>query len=648
MPITQSERIISIQSPLGSDTLVFQRMTGQESLGQLFEYKLEMLSEDHSIQFTDLLGQNITVELEAENEETRYFNGFVSQFDYSGTVDRYSIYHAKIRPWLWFLTRTADCRIFQELNATDIIQEVFRDNGFSDFELSVSRSCTPREYCVQYRESDFDFVSRLMEEEGIYYYFKHESSKHTLVLTDDISSHENSGKILYYPPDQDRRDEQHIDHWRTKTQVRSGKYVADDFDFVKPKQDLESRSANPGGHEQSDKEIYDYPGNYYEKGLGDDLTRIRLEELQSVAEVGRGRGNSSKITTGKLFELSDYPREDQNTEYLVTETQLDIWSDQYISQSASSESNTREDVLRCKFRTLKRTTPFRSPSITPKTRVKGPQTAIVVGPSGEEIYTDKHGRVKVQFHWDRLGKSDENSSCWIRVSQNWAGKRWGGVFLPRIGQEVIVDFLEGDPDRPIITGRVYNGDNTPPYGLPANKTQSGIKSRSSKEGSEDNFNELRFEDKKGQEEVYFHAEKDFNRVVENDDTLKVGFDKMDPGDQTIDIYNNRTVTIDQGDDTLTVKTGDRTDTIEKGDDTHTVKLGNLTVNVNAGKSYHEAAQSIELVCGASSIKLEPAKISIKSPQIEIKADAKLDAESPMTTVKGTAVLTLKGGVILIN
>ncbi|OMH25758.1 type VI secretion system Vgr family protein [Motiliproteus sp. MSK22-1] len=627
MSITQSDRIISIESPLGADVLVFRRMTGHESLGKLFEYNLEMLSEDSNIRYTDILGQNLTVILEAEDGGIRYFNGFVSQFDYTGTSDRYAVYKATIKPWLWFLTRTADCRIFQDQDVTAIVQAVLRDNGFSDFELAVSRTCVTRKYCVQYRETDFSFISRLLEEEGIYYYFRHQAGKHILVLTDDISSHESSGTILYYPPEQDRRDEQHVDYWQTHTKVKSGKYVATDFDFIKPKKSLESRSSSPGSYDHSDDEIFDYPGKYYEKGPGDSLTRIRLEEIQAVAEQGDGRGNTSKITTGKLFELSNYPRIDQNIEYLVTETELEICSDDYISQSASSshspvpsEANTVaetsiddpvKDVYRCQFKALKQTIPFRSESVTRKTRVEGPQTAIVVGPAGEEIYTDEHGRVKVQFHWDRYGTSDENSSCWIRVSQNWAGKQWGAVFLPRIGQEVIVDFLEGDPDRPIITGRVYNGDNPTPYGLPANKTQSGIKSRSSKGGSGDNFNELRFEDKKGVEEIYFHAEKDFNRVVENNDTLKVGFSKKEPGDQTIDINNDRTETVGHNE---TISIGnDRTETVANNE---TINIGvnrdetvggNETVGIGINQTITVGANKTETIVAASTETIGAAK-----------------------------------------
>jgi len=588
-------------------------MSANENLSQLFEYELELLSEDGEIKHESLLAKNITVTLENDDGSKRYFNGYISRFAYAETADRYYLYRATLRPWLWFLSLTADCRIFQNKKIPDIIQQVFRDNGFSDFELSLSGTYREWEYCVQYRETDLSFVTRLMEQEGIYYYFKHNKDKHLLVLADSVSAHKNVGDILYFPPDQhDRRKEEHIESWHLTSEVRPGKYVTDDFDFEKPKAELEARSANPAGHPLADKEIYDYPGEYIETSNGNNYARIRLEELQASYETAVASGDSRKISAGALFKLSDYPREDQNREYLVTSANYQVNSDEYVSSSASTE---KTKTFTCEFSAMARTRPYRPPQVTPKPTVQGPQTAVVTGPSSEEIHTDKHGRVKVQFHWDRLGKRDENSSCWIRVAQPWAGKQWGGVFLPRIGHEVIVDFLEGDPDCPIITGSVYNAETKPPYSLPTNKTQAGLKSRSSMDGNADNFNELRFEDKVGEEEVYFHAEKDFNRIVENDDSLKVGFEKKDPGDQTVEIYNNRTTTIKQGNDSLTVSSGDR------------------SVKVNAGKITEEAAKSIELKVGGSSIKIEPAKITIKAPQITIQAD-------------GT--LTLQGGMIKIN
>jgi type VI secretion system secreted protein VgrG len=332
-----------------------------------------------------------------------------------------------------------------------------------------------------------------MEQEGIYYYFKHEIDKHTLVLSDSVGSHEafpGYEKLPYFPPDEQAlRERDHIYDWNISQSM----------------------------------EIYDYPGEYLQTGDGENYVRARIEELQAEHEQVQGQGNARGLSVGSLFELTDYLREDQNREYLIVSATHQVESDAYSSGAAAAS----EEVYSCSFTALHSKKPFRPVRSTPKPMVQGPQTAVVVGPSGDEIHTDEYGRVKVSFHWDRKSKSDENSSCWVRVAQVWAGTKWGGIQIPRIGQEVIIEFLEGDPDRPIITGRVYNNDNMPPYDLPANATQSGIKSRSSKGGSADNFNEIRFEDKIGDELVYIHAEKDQANVVENDETIAVGNDRAE-------------------------------------------------------------------------------------------------------------------------
>jgi type VI secretion system secreted protein VgrG len=521
----QAERAVEIFTPLGDDVLLFHRMTATEALGHLFQYDLDLLSKDPNIKFEDLLGQSVTVSLELPQDKTRYFNGFVSRFSLSGSLGDLSAYTATVRPWLWFLTRTADCRIFQEMTVPDIIKQVFRDQGFTDFEEALSGSYRKWTYCVQYRETDFNFVSRLMEQEGIYYYFKHEKNKHQLVLADSVSSHEafpGYEKLPFFPPDEHlRREEHHIYEWTVSQEVQPGIYALDDYDFERPKASLQVKATIQRGHARARMEIFDYPGEYTQTGDGETYVRARIEELQAEYEQVQGQSNARGLSVGSLFQLIDYPRQDQNREYLVVSATHELESDAYTSGSAAEG----EDVYACSFTALDSKQPYRQPRTTPKPMVQGPQTAIVVGPSGEEIYTDKYGRVKIQFHWDRYGKNDENSSCWVRVAHVWAGTKWGGIQLPRIGQEVIVEFLEGDPDRPLITGRVYNNDNMPPYDLPANATQSGIKSRSSKGGSADNFNEIRFEDKKGAELVYIHAEKDESIVVENDKDQSVGHDE---------------------------------------------------------------------------------------------------------------------------
>lgn len=535
----QSARPFNISTPLGDDVLLFYRMTATEELGRLFRFELDLLSREPDIAFDDILGQNVTVRLALADDQKRYFNGFVSRFSQEGFLDEFHVYSATVHPWLWFLTRTADCRIFQEETVPDILKKVFKDHGFSDYEESLSGNYRKWEYCVQYRETDFNFVSRLMEQEGIYYYFKHDKDKHIMVLADSVSSHEpypGFETLPFFPPDEHlRREEDHIYEWTLAQEIQPGTYALNDFDFTRPKASLQVKSSIQRHHAHAAMEIFDYPGEYPDTDDGETYARARIEELQVTQELAQAQSNALGLAAGSLFELTDYPREDQNREYLITSATHQMESEAYSSGSSSGSSG----GYTCNFTALPSKQPYRPARITPKPMVQGPQTAIVVGPSGDEIHTDKYSRVKVSFHWDRYSKSNETSSCWVRVAQIWAGKQWGGIHIPRIGQEVIVDFLEGDPDHPIITGRVYNNDNMPPYELPANATQSGIKSRSSKGGGAENFNEIRFEDKKGEEEIYLHGEKNWTINIENDKNQTIGHDEM------LSVGNDRTKSVEK-------------------------------------------------------------------------------------------------------
>lgn len=588
MGYTQKNRPIKVTTPLGDDVLMLRAMSGNEELGRLFQFDLDLLSRDEQIKLEDVLGQSLTVELLLPDGELRYFNGIVSRFCQVGASGEFFSYQATLRPWFWLLTRTSDCRIFQEMTVPDIIKEVFGDNGFSDFEESLSGEYRTWEYCVQYRETDFNFISRLMEQEGIYYYFVHDDGKHTLKLSDSISAHEPiaTPDVPYYPPSQNvERDDDYIQDWFISRDLQPGAYSQRDFDFKNPKANLETKLSNPFNHDKSDFEIYDYPGEYVTAGEGNHYVRARLEELHTNYERMRGEGNVHGLYAGGLFNLTGYPRDDQNREYLVISASYNLQSNPFETGRGGEG-----DSYSCNFEVMNSEQSFRAARITPKPMVQGPQTAMVVGPSGEEIYTDEFGRVKVQFHWDRYGEQNENSSCWVRVSHPWAGKSWGSIALPRISQEVIVSFMEGDPDRPIITGRVYNADSMPPYELPANATQSGVKSRSSKGGSGDNFNEIRFEDKKGSEEVYIHAEKDQNNVVENDETTSVGHDRTETvgNDETISIANDRTE--DVGNNESISIGNDRTETVGNNE---TITIGadrtedvgsNETISIGSSRS----------------------------------------------------------------
>lgn len=647
MALSQVDRIASVTTPLGETDLLLYRMTGTEHLSQLFEYELELLSEKNDIDLKALLGKNATVKLLLPDGKHRSFHGVVTRISLFGMLGRLYYYRATLRPKPWLLSRTGNCRIFSNLSVPDIVKKVLAEHGYTDLENKLSGTYEPREYCVQYRESDFNFISRLMESEGIYYYFKHTDSQHTMVLCDDSSGHAQPPKqtVRYLPPEnQGRRKEEHIFDWRVSEEIQSGVYEHDDFDFEKPKAELKTTSNDPGGHEEDGKEVYDYPGNYIKTANGDHYAKVRMQEMRAGFEYISASGNTRNLAAGNKFDLIEFPRKDQNQEYIAVSTQIQLQNNGYESFGIADCM----EPYQCLYTVISSKFNYRAPRISRIPIVQGVQTAIVVGKSGDEITTDKYGRVKVQFHWDREGKNDENSSCWVRVAQVWAGKNWGAIHIPRIGQEVIVDFLEGNPDRPIITGRVYNADQMPPYDLDANKTQSGIKSRSSKDGSSDNFNEIRFEDKKGDEELYIHAEKNFTRVVENDDVHTIGFDKKDPGDQKVDIYNDRTVTLDQGNDLLTVKMGNRTAEIKQGNDEITVGMGNRTVKVNTGKITEEAMQSIELKVGQNSVKIDQTGVTIKGLMIKIEGQTTTDLKGLTTTVSGDAMLTVKGGVVMIN
>ena len=533
-------RAYKLVTPLGDTELLFYRMRAVENLSGISEFQVECFSENGSIDVDSILAQNVSIEMRMPDNSIRFFAGYVTRFAQAGKHRRFHIYHATVHTWNWLLTRTADCKIFQEKSVPDIIKEVFGDHPVADFEDRLSGSYNPREYCVQYRETDFNFVSRLMEEEGIYTFHEYDGMQNKLILADSLSAHSpfpGYASIPFVKPSGvGRTEREHVSHWKFEREVQPGKVALMDYDFKKPLVKLDAKSIITRGHQYADYEVFDSPGEYTEKGDGTNYAKTRVEELHSGYELVEGGSNARGVAVGSLFTLTDHKRGDQNKEYLVTRTE-------FSCQAEGFESDAVQGVTYdCSFVALSTEHTFRPERKTRRPLIKGPQTAVVVGKAGDEIYTDEYGRVKVQFFWDRYGASDENSSCWIRVSHPWAGKNWGMIAIPRIGQEVIVECLEGDPDRPIITGRVYNADQMPPYDLPANKTQTGVKTRSSKGGGAANFNEIRFEDKKGSEQLFIHAEKNQDIEVENNETHWVGHDrtkKVDNDEETT-IGNNRT------------------------------------------------------------------------------------------------------------
>ncbi|KAA6187361.1 type VI secretion system tip protein VgrG [Thiohalocapsa marina] len=645
MTLSQQARELSVSTSLGDDVLLLRGMAASEQLSRLFEYQLELVSEDIDIRHSDLLGQPATVRVSLLDGGQRYFSGIVSRFSQVGFDGAFAIYQATLVPWLWFLTRTADCRIFQDKTVPDIVKEIFREHGYTDFEERLSASYRQWGYCVQYRETDFNFVSRLMEQEGIYYYFVHEEGKHTLILADGYSAHNaiaGCEEVPYYPPDETALHGDHIHELTVAQVVQSGAYAHTDFDFTAPRKNLFAKRSSPKPHEKADLEVYDYPGAYTESGDGEAYARVRLEEIHAGYELIHARGHVRGLAAGGLFNLVNYPRDDQNREYLILATDYQLQSDLFGSAGATAQG----PIVRCSITAIDAQTPFRPPRATPRPSVQGPQTAIVVGKSGEEIWTDEYGRVKVQFHWDRYGKSDENSSCWVRVSHPWAGKNWGAIAIPRIGQEVIVDFLEGDPDQPIITGRVYNGTEMPPYSLPAEAVFSGVKSNSTKGGG--GYNEYVMDDTQGSELIREHGQFDKDSTVEHDlrehvlhdrsrdvtnnESIQVGVDRgLTVGNnETTTIGANRTESVG-GNENISIG-GSRTETV----------AANETISIGASRS--EAVGASESVSiGASRV------LSVgASEAVTVGASRTEQIGASLTQTVGGSVKLSSGGPFTIN
>ncbi len=629
MPVSQDTSSLALITSLGPNKLVIVRATIAEQLGRLFSMEMELSSEDPALDFSAIVGGNATIRLELDHNKTRYWNGNVSRFVQTEADSKAGgRYRATLVPWLWFLTRASDCRIFQNKTVPDIIKQVFRDHGFADFKDSLTGHYGPWENCVQYRETDFNFVSRLMEHEGIYYYFTHENGKHILVLADGVSAHEpypGYSEVTFRTGRGGVATNEAITGWALEQEVQPGTYSLNDFNFEKPKTSLVAKSKVATKHAQNSFEMYDYPGEYGEHSEGTDYSKIRIEELHSQHEIVQGEANARGIAVGYTFTLTNSPRRDQNRKYLITAASYQLTGQHYGSGEEKSG-----ELYACHFTAIDATKHFRAGRITPKPLIQGPQTAIVVGPKGEEIHTDKHGRIVVQFHWDRHGKADENSSCWVRISQSaWAGKKWGSMFIPRVGQEVIVEFLEGDPDLPIVTGQVYNADTTPPYDLPADKTKTSLKTNSTKGGQ--GFNELRFEDLKGKEQVFIHSEKRMDvrvkaskyETIGGDHHVNVGAktDKNPGGNLNITVGLDENIHVKGGLFERVEKmlqqgvTGD----VIEGYDADLSTIIKAKCELNAREITLEALTKITLKVGSSFVIVDLTGVSIGGPMVKINS-----------------------------
>ena len=693
MPYTQAGRRLQVTTPLGGDVLLLSGFSGHEAISRPFLFQLECVAENENakkVLFDSLLGQKITVEMSLPGGAKRHINGSclrVAQGVRDATFTRYVL---DLVPEPSLLARKTQSRIFQHISVPDILKKVL--TGL-DVTWEIQGPFQPRDYCVQYRESDFAFASRLMEEEGIYYFFKHSKGSHTMVVANTPGSHSDispgPSNLIFEAVGGGTREEDRVHAWEKAQELRSGKVTLWDHCFELPhKQHLEtpvpiqgSVAAGKSSHKlklaaNAPLELYDFPGAYAQrfdginKGGGEQPSEIqkifqdnsrtadlRMQAQAAASVLVHAASNCRHIVSGHKFTLERHF--DGDGPWVVYE----------VGHSASEAADLRSGVggfaYQNHFSCFPVGLPFRPPRITPVPTVKGTQTAVVVGPAGEEIFTDKYGRIKVQFHWDREGKENSDSSCWVRVATPWAGTRWGAIHIPRIGQEVVVDFLEGDMDQPIVIGSVYNAECMPPYDLPANKTQSGIKSRSSLGGSPANFNEIRFEDKKGREQLLIHAEKNQDIEVENDETHWVGHDrrKTIDHDETVSVGRNRTETVDNN-ETITIHAnrteavdknetisigGDRTETVEKNE---TISIGadrtetvakNETLTVNGNRTMNIGRDDALEVGGSSAVQIA------KDDNIQVGKKFSLSAADQIQLQTGDASIVLKkDGTITIK
>ncbi len=506
---------ITVQLPV--EGLLFWKLSGREAMSESFALTLTLLGTDARIDRSKLLGQPVTVTIPTQNlVSSRYINGKVTRVAVSAvelTGTRYAVYQLTVEPDLWPMKRDRNLRIFQGQTVPQIVKTLLGEHQVN-VEDKLTGSYRVWDYCVQYQESSLDFISRLMELEGIAYYFSHEADKHTLVLTDAATQHQpfSGYEVIPYhqTPSGGSTDEEGISQWALEDSVTPGIYSLDDYDFRKPNAWLFQAQQNPASPKPGSIDVYDWPGRFVETGHAEFYARIRQERWQVEHQQIQATATAAGIAPGHIFTLTNAPFFSDNGEYLVTAAGYHFEENRY----ASGEGET---IHRTDFTVIPASVSYRPAQSTAWPRTYGPQTAKVVGPQGESIWTDKYGRVKVKFHWDRLAKGDDTSSCWVRVSSAWAGQGYGGVQIPRVGDEVVVDFINGDPDRPIITGRVYNDASMPPWALPAAATQMGFMSRT-KDGSVDNANALRFEDKAGGEQVWLQAERNLDINVKNDES----------------------------------------------------------------------------------------------------------------------------------
>ncbi len=610
-------------------TVLFDSLNAEEELGKPFLFQLEVSSGKQQTNMYKLVGSTCSISMNQPKDETqpdRYFHGIVAKISASGLAGGSYRYSVEVRPWVWTLSHTTDCLIFQKQSAFQIVTKVFRDAGFSDFQDKRQGGAgdTQLDYCVQYNETSLAFVTRLMEQYGFYYYFTYTKSSHTLVIVDDPNAHPMISNSIPYEYDKTeyRTVAAHIWGWSTDHHLNTGKWTSKDYNFETPSADTTGKTVKTEQHQFGSYEVYEYPGRYEDASTGQRHADVRMQSVMARRRLYNGQSNSRDLHAGFRFKLINHPDNSANQAYLLIKTVTTLGSAEGTPKPDSEMMDTYRVVVQC----IPGDTPFRLEQTTPRPIIHGTQTAVVVCDPGEEITTDKYGRIKVRFHWDRTdAKQDTDRTCWIRTQQTWGGGSFGAMVIPRKDQEVVVSFLEGNPDRPLVTGTVYNANNNVPHALPDNKTRTTLKSNSSPGGN--GSNEFHFEDKKGQEEVYLHAEKDFRREIGHD--------------EIVTIKNDRSVTVTSGNNSMTVSTGNHTTTVSSGNHGLTVSSGDHTITVSAGASSVSAQTSITLSVGSNSIKIDTSGITINGMQVSLQSSAD-------TSLQAGGAMSLTGATISLN
>jgi type VI secretion system secreted protein VgrG len=650
-----------------------ERFEAIERLSELVVIHAEVICEEAEVDFLPHLGESALITMTQEGASHRSFSGLLFEAEFLDEVEAGYRYRLTLRPWLYALSRNLDYIIFQNKTAVQIIEEVFSKRNCSDVDFTKLNGSYPaREYCVQYRESDFTFVSRLMEEEGIYYFFDHRDGKHVMVLCDGRGSHLQSHyETLSYVPHGQVVLADRVWRWTERVITGAeGKATLRNYDFERPSTQLEGSYAlgdqgGGGGGAASSRiagisddeaplgrampaekaEVYDYPAEFLADPRGATLGEVMIQAAHNQRRSYHGQGDAVWLACGQLVSLDRHPLNRLNQDYLITTVRYRIEAQSYVS----GEGDAGAQPVLVEVLATPAAAPWRAPLVTPRPVARGPETAVVTGPSGETIYTDKYGRVKVRFFWDRAPASADNT-CWIRVSDSSADAGFGHVVLPRVGQEVVVDFIDGDPDRPLITGRVYNGAKLQPYGLPDNKTRSVWRSHTI-DGGTDDYNEISMEDKSGSEEMKVQAQKDRNTLVKNNDTVIIKNNlstTVQQGDETRAVQQGKRTTTIQQDEALTVNQGDMKTTISMGNKTTAVSLGNYSLKTDLGAVTIEAMQSITLKVGGNSVVIDQTGVTIKGIMISAQAQAQLSAQAPIVSISGQGMTTIKGGIVMIN